>query len=361
MILLNPGPVTLSPRVRAALQGEDICHREVEFASLTLALQKRLLGIYPDALSDYAAVLLTGSGSCAVEAMLSTFCIPERPTLVLCNGAYGERMAQMLRQQHKAYLTLDFGWLQPLDIERIADLLGERPDIAAVAVVHHETTTGRLNALPELARLCEEKGIGLLIDAVSSFGAEELDFSTWKPIAVAATANKCLHGIPGAAFVVAQQSYLRRNQGFSTSLYLDLERYYSQQCSGWSPFTQAVQAFQALHEALLELAGEGGWRARQKCYQARSSKIAKVLSHLNIEPLLDPQASASMLRAYRLPQAMDYPELHDALKASGFIIYAGQGVLSTDIFRIATMGAIGQGDLNRLCSTFGELLGKGAR
>lgn len=356
MILLNPGPVTLSARVRAALGREDLCHREPEFAALTLALGEGLLAIYPESVADYAAVLLTGSGSCAVEAMLSTFAAPERPTLVICNGVYGERMAQMLGRQRKALRQLDLGWQSPLDLEPIVAALDAEPQIAAVAVVHHETTTGRLNVLDGLARLCRERGLDLLIDAVSSFGAEPIDFAAWQPTAVAATANKCLHGIPGAAFVVARRECLQEGRGYATSLYLDLEGYCPAQRAGWSPFTQSVQAFQALHEALCEHREEGGWRARRARYLHLSNTLAEHLRARGVTPLLEEGASAAMLRAYRLPEGLDYPRLHDALKARGFVIYAGQGRLAEQIFRIATMGAIGDDDLQRLLQALDENL-----
>lgn len=356
MILLNPGPVTLSARVRAAMGREDLCHREPEFAALTLELMEALLAVYPESIADYAAVLLSGSGSCAVEAMLSTFAAPERPTLVVCNGVYGERMVQMLSCQRKAVHQLNLEWQSPLDLEAIVAALDASPQIAAVAVVHHETTTGRLNALDGLAWLCRERGLDLLIDAVSSYGAEPIDFAGWQPKAVAATANKCLHGIPGAAFVIARRECLLESRGYATSLYLDLECYYPVQVAGWSPFTQSVQAFQALHEALREHREQGGWHSRRERYLHLSDTLAELLRAKGVEPLLENGVSASMLRAYRLPEGLAYSHLHEALKSRGFVIYAGQGRLAEQIFRIATMGAISDDDLQRLIEALDETM-----
>ena len=356
MILLNPGPVTLSARVRQALQREDLCHREPEFAQLTLDVRARLESVYPEAAQDYSAVLLTGSGSSAVEAMLSTFSAPLQRTLVVCNGVYGERMAQMLHQQRKLVSSVQLPWESELDLAVIEAALDQHSDTATLAVVHHETTTGRLNQLDGLALLCRKRGIGLLIDAVSSFGAEEIDFTRWQPLAVAATGNKCLHGIPGVAFVLGRREVMAKPNGYSTTLYLDLERYFSVQVDGWSPFTQAVQAFQALQEALCEFSEAGGWQVRRESYRMRSDKLADYLTRKGVEALLPPGSSSSMLRAYRLPKGLAFSQLHDGLKQKGFVVYAGQGRLAMDIFRIATMGSIADADLDRLLCALDDFI-----
>src|SRR4051812_4531545 len=207
MILLNPGPVTLTARVKRALAGDDMCHRESEFAELTLDSLRSIENVY-DTGGGYSAVMLSGSGTAAVEAMLSTFSSKSRPTLVVCNGVYGERMAAMLARQGKPAIKLIFEWLEPIDVSRVQRELTEHPEIANVAVVHNETTSGRLNDLGPVAALCAKRGVGLLVDAVSSFGGEHLDFATWQPLAVAGTANKCLHGAPGMSFVLAQKKAL---------------------------------------------------------------------------------------------------------------------------------------------------------
>lgn len=357
MILMNPGPVTLSPRVREALLGEDVCHREVEFAELTLNVRQQLQTLYSAV--GYSAVLLTGSGSCAVEAMLATFASRSAPTLVVCNGVYGERMAQMLERQGKPVLTSKQPWGEPIDLVQVNELLALHPETACVAVIHHETTTGRLNALDDLAALCLDRKVGLLIDAVSSFGGEAIDFDAWQPQAVAATANKCLHGVPGVAMVLGRDELLAQRRGFSPALYLDLEQYVLPQKDGWSPFTQAVQGYMAVHAALAELHEQGGWHARRARYQALTDRIRDALAGLGISPLLAARESSSMLTAYHLPATLSYGALHDHLKADGFTIYAGQGALASTIFRIATMGDIGDQDIERFLASLGAFLHKG--
>ena len=103
--LLNPGPVTLTPRVRAALGRPDLCHREPEFAALQNDLRQRLLRVYEGAEARYSAVLITGSGTAAVEAMVGSLVPRGGRALVVVNGVYGERIAAMLDAQGKTFAS----------------------------------------------------------------------------------------------------------------------------------------------------------------------------------------------------------------------------------------------------------------
>jgi 2-aminoethylphosphonate-pyruvate transaminase len=358
-ILLNPGPVTLSGRVRAALLGPDLCHREPEFGALQASIRARLLAVYDLPASEWAAVVLTGSGTAAVEAMLTSLVPREGRLLIAENGVYGERMRSMAERHGIALAVAAADWQGTLDLERVRAALAAHRDITHVAVVHHETTTGRLNDLGGLAALCREFGAGLLIDGVSSFGAEFLDFAGWPVHACAATANKCLHGVPGTSFVMVRRAALAAADA-RRSLYLDLAGYLANQDGGGTPFTQSVQTFYALDAALAEFFEEGGWSARRASYRARQGRVRAALARLGVATLLETEATSCVLQAFRLPPAMTYAELHDGLKARGFVIYAGQGKLAAGIFRISTMGAIGEGDLDRLVQALEAVLGGAA-
>jgi len=224
--------------------------------------------------------------------------------------------------------------------------------------VHHETTTGRLNSLEGIGELCAKRKVELLVDGVSSFGAEQLEFEGWSISACAATANKCLHGIPGVAFVICRRSALEHSCSPARSLYLNLANYCSKQDEGGTPFTQAVQSFYALDEALRELAEVGGWQSRAKRYLSLAGRVQAHLAAAGIEPEVEPEESSCVLRSYRLPQETTYEELHDGLKERGFVIYAGQGDFQKTLFRVSTMGAISDEDLERLLAAFSEVISK---
>jgi 2-aminoethylphosphonate-pyruvate transaminase len=353
MLLLNPGPVTLSERVRKSLLQTDLCHREPEFFDLQNEARRRLVAAYELDPAVWSAVLMTGSGTAAVESMIAGLVPQGGRLLIVENGVYGERIAQIATQYGIDHEVVKHEWMHAPDIDAIIRLLDTKT-FTNLAIIHHETTTGRLNALDALSRACAERGVGLLLDAVSSFGAEAIDFDGGGIAAIAATANKCLHGVPGAAFVIARRTALE--QAASRTYYLGIARLAKLQDARNTPFTPSVHAYYALVEALREFEEEGGWRARHQRYAKLAEQVRAGLAALGIESALAPEESSVVLRAYRLPKGVTYETLHDALKAKGFVIYAGQGGLSKEVFRISTMGALNAADMDRLISSFVELL-----
>ena len=215
-----------------------------------------------------------------------------------------------------------------------------------LAVIHHETTTGRLNDLDAIAAVCRARGVSLLVDGVSSFGAERIGFEDGGIVAVAAAANKCLHGVPGASFVLVRRDAL--STATSRAYYLDLVRLAQLQDQRNTPFTPAIHAYYAMVEALREHVDDGGLAARHARYASLAEQVRAGFATLGIDSVLPPDRSSVVLRAYRLPRGTDYPTLHDGLKARGFVIYAGQGDLSKTLFRISTMGDVDAADMTRL-------------
>ncbi|WP_175878758.1 2-aminoethylphosphonate aminotransferase [Burkholderia sp. BCC0097] len=352
MLLLNPGPVTLSERVRRSLLQPDLCHRESEFFDLQDEARARLVAAYELDPAEWAAVLMTGSGTAAVESMIAALVPQDGKLLVIENGVYGERITQIATQYGIAHEVLKHEWMQAPDLAQIAAKL-DAGGYSHVAVIHHETTTGRLNDLGAIAEVCRARGVKMLVDGVSSFGAEAIDFAGGDIDAVAATANKCLHGVPGAAFVIVRRSALAK--AASRTYYLDLGRLAKLQDQRNTPFTPSVHAYYALVEALREFDEAGGWRARHAHYKALADQAQAGLAARGMPLVLPEGASSVVLRAYRLPQGVTYETLHDGLKARGFVIYAGQGGLSKELFRISTMGAIQAADVDWLLEGFTAL------
>jgi 2-aminoethylphosphonate-pyruvate transaminase len=359
MKLLNPGPVTMTERVRRALTAEDVCHREPEFAALAARVRAKLEAVYGEASSGYRAVLLGGSGTSAVEAMLALVphasAAASKKALVVANGVYGERMAAMLRAQGKPHEVITSGWTGAMDLGAASKALATGT-YGHVLAVHHETTTGRLNDVAALGALCKTTGVPMLLDGVSSFAGEDIRFEEWNLEAVAATANKCVHGAPGVSFVLVRKDALARPTG-ATSVYLDLMKHAAEQAKGSAPFTMPTHVMFAFDEALSELAEAGGWKARHASYVARSTLVRGTCSELGAPLLLDDEkAYGAILTSFRLPAGKTYEALHDALKTDGFVIYAGQGNFDGAIFRIAVMGDLDQHDQDRLVSSLRRAL-----
>jgi 2-aminoethylphosphonate-pyruvate transaminase len=344
-ILLNPGPVNVSARVRAALDGPDLCHREPEYFDLQDDIRSQLLDVF-DVRADYTSVLLTGSGTAMVEAMIASALPDGGRLLVVQNGVYGERIARMAAAHRMACDTLDCAWTARPDPETVDRRLSSaRYD--ALAIVHHETTTGLLNDLGPVAALCRRHGVRLLVDAVSALGGEGFDFNTWRPDAVACTANKCVQGLPGISFALVRRDFMDAMSPYpERTLYLHLPRHHGEQERRSTPFTPAIQVAFAFRAALEELREETV-AARMVRYRRAAAIVRDGLASLGFDLVLPAPLRSNTITAVKLPDGIGYPALHDALKAQGFVIYAGQGPLAATLFRVATMGDVDQADYRR--------------
>ncbi len=340
-VLLNPGPACTSPRVRAAQLRGDLCHREEEFGQLLLGLHAKLRAAL-DLPSTYGAVTLAGSGTAIVEAAVTSLVRPGHALAVVANGVYGERVAQMARVHEIPLVEIRVHWTEEPPLDSIAAALAEHPEVDAVVAVHHETTTGRLNPVAEIGALAHRAGALFVLDAISSLGCDELDVAAVGVDAVLGSSNKGFHGTPGLSFALLSPLALERMEDVTPrSLYLHLGRYLKPQERGDVPFTPAIQTCYALDEALDELAERGGVAARVEDYGRRASLVREGMARLGIARLLPHDAPLSnALTAFKLPQGFTYEALHDALKEHGYIIYAGQGHLGSDVFRIANMGEL---------------------
>ena len=337
-ILLNPGPVNLHPNVRKAFQNPDICHREPEFMELQRRVKTGLLDVYNA--QDHKCTIITGSGTAGIEAALSGL----DNILIVSNGHYGDRLRDMCNYYEITYHFEKEPWQEPLDPRKIDDYIAHyRPDF--IAVVHHETSSGMLNPINKIGQVAHDSSIKLFVDAVASFGGENLD-PYLIDIAVS-SANKCLEGVPGLAFVL----YRNGIQFTTRSMYLDVSKY-----EEGIPFTPAVHTFYALDAALQVYSHEGGLKARMNRYSKLSTQIRKGLKRLGIDLCLKDEYYSRILTSAYLPEGISYKVLHDELKKKGYIIYAGQGPLEDKGFRLANMGQITKEDIENLIEAISGLL-----
>jgi 2-aminoethylphosphonate-pyruvate transaminase len=179
-----------------------------------------------------------------------------------------------------------------------------------------------------------------LVDAISSFGAEELRLNDTGIDFVASTSNKCLHGLPGAAFIlVSPRGQQRINQVPPRSLYFDLSSYLKAQDKRTVPFTPAIPAIYGLDAALDELLDEG-LRQRQAYYQARMDFLDREFARLGLEPRVRRGYRSRSVRSLPLPAGITYDQLHDAVRRDGYVIYGGLGEAAKSSFRVCALGAL---------------------
>ncbi len=336
-VLLNPGPVNVSPRVTQALLRGDMCHREREFSALQARVRELLCRAF-DPRGDYTAVLLAGSGTAALEAAVASSPSPNRKMLVINNGVYGARIAQMAAIHGFASVELKCPWTMPPDLSLLERTLRDDPAIEVVSLVHHETTTGLLNPVAAVGDIVRRHGGVLLVDSISGLAGEELDLSAAGVGLCAGTANKCIQGLPGVSFVLVRKTDMERLQALPPrTLYLHLPMLYAHQERDSTPFTPAVQIMYAFDEALQELLEEGVTH-RIRRYRAAATLLRMGFEPLGLKCLLAPEFRSNTITALELPAGFSYAALHEALKARGYVIYAGQGDLAAKIFRVANMG-----------------------
>ena len=353
-ILLNPGPVNVSPRVQQALLRGDLCHREEEFSDLLVAIRAKLLQAF--APSGYTAVPVTGSGTLAVEAMVSSALPEGKKLLVINNGVYGERMLRMAEAHRIPAVELRYDWTERPALGQIESTLRADPAIDAVALVHHETTTGLLNLVTEVGAITRRAGRLLLLDAVSSLAAEDLDLIRDGVDLCACTANKCVQGLPGVSFVLVRTDAMAAMQHYPRrSLYLHLPLHWEAQEKRSIPFTPSVQTWYALDAALDELLEETVTKRVKRHYTA-AQLLRDGFARLGLKALLPAAHQSNTLTSLLLPEGMTYPRIHDGLKERGFVIYEGQGRLQTGIFRVANMGHLTLDDFRRFLAALEEVL-----
>ncbi len=353
MILLNPGPVNVSDRVRQALLQPDICHRESEFSELLVDIRQKLLKAFiPGEEDEYTAIVLTGSGTAAVEAALMSSIPLGKRAMVIKNGVYGERLSSMLMTHRLGTPDLKYDWGVVPDPQTVDLALKQHPEVHTVAMVHHETTLGLINPVKEIAEIVDRYNRVFMVDSVSGLGGEALDIAGNKLYLVAGAAQKCIQGFPGVAFVLVRKGFMERVMKYpKRSWYLNLANYYEEQERGTIPFTPAVQVYYAFREALDELLEEGV-ENRIHRFKGYAATIRTRLEEWGVKPVLSPALQSNTLTAFYLPEGCAYHCLHDGLKQSGYVIYAGQGQLEEKIFRVANIGALTRQDIEGFLSAF---------
>jgi 2-aminoethylphosphonate-pyruvate transaminase len=359
--LFCPGPVLTSPRVRQAMARADIAHRDAVFVELLDRVRARLKAVA--GAPEHEALVLGGGGTAATEAAFATFIAPEERLLVISNGAFGERMAEIGVALGVPVSHLRYDWGDPVVLDQVAGMLDGDHRIKAVAMVHHETSIGRLNPVVEVGRLLAPRRIRFLVDVVSSLGAEEFDTVRARASVVIGSANKCLHGVAGVGFVLVRHDLWDETEHVRPrSMYLDLRRYRgAARENGQTPFTPPVAAISALDEALLELEEQGGVAARRARYQELNQQIRSGLTRLGLRVRFDGPGTACSLTVAQLPPGKPYDVFYAELRDRGFLVYRGKGPISHDTFLVANMGHLDSAIVSDFLDAVAEACGRPAR
>lgn len=344
-VLLTPGPLTTSLRTKTAML-RDWGSWDVSFNTITDKVRKQLLDII-NGHETHVCVPMQGSGTFSVEAAMNTLVPRDGHVLVLINGAYGKRMATLVERMGRKVTVFETAEDVPTTAQDVDALLAKDGSITHVGLIHCETSTGILNPLTEIAATVERHGRRLIIDAMSSFGALEIDASKIAFDAVIAASGKCIEGPPGMGFVLARKSALEQSAGNSLSLSLDLydQWIYMEKTTQWryTPPTHVVAAF---HEALNQFVEQGGQSGRLARYTENYEALMSGMRELGLKPFLQAELQAPIIVTFHAPAhpAYDFKRLYALVRDKGFILYPGK-LTQVETFRVGCIGAIGASDM----------------
>ncbi|WP_274002994.1 2-aminoethylphosphonate--pyruvate transaminase [Vibrio parahaemolyticus] len=349
-LLLTPGPLSTSESVREAML-KDWCTWDDEYnKDIVEVIRTKLVKLATNQ-DGYTSVLMQGSGTASVEATIGSAIGKEGKLLVVDNGAYGARIAQIADYLNIPCHVVSPGETSQPHLNEVETALASDPAITHVAIVHCETTTGMLNPIEAFSSAAKAHGKVVILDAMSSFGGIPIDIAELGIDFMISSANKCIQGVPGFGFVIAKQTELEKCQDQARSLSLDLyDQWHCMEVNhGKWRFTSPTHTVRAFYQALLELEQEGGIEARHNRYQTNQKTLVAGMRSLGFEPLLSDELHSPIITSFYSPTHSDYQfkTFYTRLKEQGFVIYPGK-VSNADCFRIGNIGEVYPADIERL-------------
>ena len=355
-ILLTPGPLTTTLRTKLAML-RDWGSWDADFNAVTASVRKSLLAVIHGQ-DSHVVVPLQGSGTFSVEAAVATLVPRDGHVLVLDNGAYCKRAAKLTTLMGRRCTVMGFDDAVQVSPAALADRLQSDRTITHVVMIHCETGAGVLNPLQAIADVCAANGKGLIVDAMSSFGAIEIDARKTRFDALVAASGKCLEGVPGMGFVFIRKTLLDECAGRSQSLAMDLhDQYvYMEKTTQWR-FTPPTHVVVALAEAIAQFEAEGGQPARLARYTSNYQTLITGMKKFGFKPFLDPAIQAPIIVTFHAPAdaKYDFKTFYAAARARGFILYPGK-LTQIETFRVGCIGAIGPDEMEQAVHAMGLAL-----
>ena len=360
-LLLTPGPLTTTRTVRESMM-QEYSTWDVDYNGIVQSIRTRLVEL---ATSDAAnpdthtAVLMPGSGTFTVESVVGSVIPSDGKLLVLNNGAYGARITTIARMLKVDTVELGQAEIEPTDLGQVEQMLADDPAITHVAMVHCETTTGMLNPVEAVGEIVRRLGRVFILDAMSSFGGIPMSMGLTGAHYLISSANKCIQGVPGFGFVVADRAMLEATEGWSRSHSLDLfDQWREMETNGgkWR-FTSPTHVVSAFARALDELKDEGGIEARHTRYVANQKTMVKGMRALGFRTLLGDDLQSPIITSFYYPDdaEFEFQKFYDALKSRGFVIYPGK-VSHAKCFRIGSIGDVQPEDMTGLVGRISEVI-----
>ena len=357
--LLTPGPLTTTDSVKQEMLF-DHCTWDDDYKSITQDIRKKLLELAHVSEDEYTVVLMQGSGTFGVEAVLSSVIANDDKLLIVANGAYGERMVDIAEHAGICHVVYNEVYYKVPDAQKVAEILDNDPSITHVSMVHSETTSGILNDIEAVAKAVKARTRTMIVDAMSSFGGVDIPVGEWGIDFIISSANKCIQGVPGFSFVIADREKLIARKGKARSLSLDLyDQWETMNKDGKWRFTSPTHVVLAFSQALKEMEEEGGIPARSRRYTENNKLLIQKMAELGIHPYIDAEHQGPIITTFYYPEnhTFSFTEMYTYIKERGYAIYPGK-VTEADTFRIGNIGEIYRDDILKLMEIITEFLGE---
>ena len=355
--LLTPGPLTTTDTVKKKMLF-DHCTWDDDYKKITLKIRRGLLELAHVSEAEYTAVLMQGSGTFGVESVLTSSVGEDEKLLIAANGAYGERMADIAQHAGLNYVLYREAYDQMPSPERIAEILDGDPAITHVAMVHSETTSGILNDVQAVSEEVKKRKCTFIVDAMSSFGGVDIPVKDWGIDFLISSANKCIQGVPGFSFIIADKQKLKACAGKARSLSLDLyDQWKTMDKDGKWRFTSPTHVVLAFEQAMRELKEEGGIPARSRRYAENGKLLRREMEKLGVKAYIPEEMQGPIITTFFYPENCKYTfaQMYAYIKSQGYAIYPGK-VTEAETFRIGNIGEIYEEDIVDLIGIIREFL-----
>jgi 2-aminoethylphosphonate-pyruvate transaminase len=355
-LLFTPGPVNVASNVRTAIAKEDICHREVDFDYLLQSIEQKLLQLFEiKNNADYRAVVITGSGTAANESMLSSV-VGEQNILIIANGEFGDRLYNTSKIHNKNTFVLDFGWGNKINTSEVETYLDENK-IDVIAMVHHETSSGMLNSLHDIGALSKANGSILIVDCVSSAGAETIDMEDNNIAFFSSSSSKAIGSYSGLSFVIGRKEEFERLKSYpSKSTYLNLYKFYHFISSlSQTPNTPATHLLFALEQALVNILDEG-ISNRYASIKHKATLLRQGMLKYGLTFLIKEKDMCSILTTVNIPAHIDVTQFRNRLREKSIIIYEGKGCFRGKVFQVGNIGELSYDDIQFFIDSLKDVL-----
>lgn len=356
-LLFTPGPLTTSISTKQAML-KDVGSRDRIFIDTVKNIRQELLSLACVSKEEgYESVIIQGSGTFAVESVISSIIPSQGEILILINGAYGERMNTIAGIHQIKKHVLRFPENELVHVDLVRQYLLENPTISHVGVIHCETTTGIMNPIGDLGKLCAEFGKTFIVDAMSSFGGVAIQMKEMGIDVLLSSSNKCIEGVPGFAFVICNNKVLNEAKGNARTLTLDLHaQWEGLETSGQFRFTPPTLAIMAFSQALNELKTEGGVNARNARYRVNKEILDQGMIKLGFKHYLEPSLQGPIITSFLCPKSpqFDFEKLYMELNSRGYVIYPGK-LSKEKAFRIGHIGQLFPADIKGLLRAIEEV------